>query len=71
MENDPATCAQVPKATRRSSPHCNSVETVGEGGLMVLRERQRRRYRAQLQDLRVSDVDLVSVVISEKLFEYF
>ena len=38
---------------------------------MVLRGRQRRgRSRAQLQDLRVSDIDLVPVIMSEKLFGY-
>jgi hypothetical protein len=43
LQYDPATRAQVPKGSWRSSPHCNSVETVGGGGLVVLRGRRRRK----------------------------
>jgi hypothetical protein len=61
MENDPATRAWVLKAPRRRSPHCNSVETVGGGGLMVLSGQQRSgRYGAWLQDLWPSDLQTVT-----------
>ena len=33
LTNDPATQAQVPKASLRRSPHVTSVTTVGVGGL--------------------------------------
>ena len=63
LQYDPATRARMPKAPWRSSPHCDSVATVGGGGLMVLRGRRqrRRRYRARLKNLQPSEGNLVRV----------
>ena len=42
LKYNPVMGEQAPKAPRRSSPHCDSVTTIGGGELMVLRWRQRR-----------------------------